>query len=121
MLGTNTKTPRGFDSVEFVDRNDNPCHIACSSAIDGTQRGLENPGTSFLWIGTMDANPQVMCSNAAAVGLVPASDVGWQPYPIPEQVLLQTRMHLSREQVEGLIDRLLQWLATGRFSNPEDN
>lgn len=46
------KTHRGFQYLEFTDRNGESCSIQQSSAIDDTNRGLKNPGSSFLWIGT---------------------------------------------------------------------
>lgn len=41
----------GFERAEFVDDRDEECSIQQSSAIDGTDRGIDNPGSSFLWLG----------------------------------------------------------------------
>lgn len=35
------------------------------------------------------------------------------PYPMPDDVLMHTRMHLNEKQVRGLIGRLQLWLDTG--------
>jgi len=50
-LGSVGHTPRGFARIEFEDDNERLCSIQCSSAIDNTERGFANPGTSYLWIG----------------------------------------------------------------------
>lgn len=117
MLGEDTKTGRGFRMVEFTDANGHECTLQQSSAIGDTDEGWNNPGSSFVWLGVDDAQPQVMKSQAESLGLtLPPGEVsGWMPYPIPDEVLLSTRMHLNREQVEGLIQRLQSWLDTGEF------
>ena len=45
-------TDRGFQRIDFTDHSDDDCSIRQSSAIGDTQRGLENPGSSCLWLGT---------------------------------------------------------------------
>ncbi|MNH47331.1 hypothetical protein D3C79_1105140 [compost metagenome] len=54
-----------------------------------------------------------MASHAAAFGVKTKETVGWVPYPIPDQVLLTTRMHLSREQVAALLPILQRFATTG--------
>lgn len=44
-------TERGFEIVEFEDSNGHVGSLQQSSAIDDTERGMQNPGSSFLWIG----------------------------------------------------------------------
>jgi hypothetical protein len=73
----------------------------------------QTPGTSALWMGTNDANPLVMHRDAASVGVQTDKTEGWVPYPIPEEVQLNTRMHLHRKQVAALIQHLQSWLDTG--------
>jgi hypothetical protein len=81
---------------------------------------MDNPGSSFIWLGVNDGKPQVMKSQATAWGLeLPPGEVsGWMPYTIPQEVQISTRMHLSRDQVEGLVERLQRWLETGGFELP---
>jgi hypothetical protein len=71
------------------------------------------PGSSALWLGTDDADPKVLHHQAASVGVHTTSTEGWVPYPIPEEVSLNTRMHLNRHKVEALIHHLQAWLDTG--------
>lgn len=122
MLGENARTGRGFALVKFQDANGLKCSLQQSSAIRGGDEAWENPGSSLIWLGIDDCQPQVMKSTAKELGLeLPPGEVsGWMPYPIPEEVLLSTRMHLDREQVEGLIARLQQWLDTGAFEAVPD-
>lgn len=119
MLGEYKKTGRGFSLVEFTDAYGNGCSLQQSSAIGDYDDAMDNPGSSFVWLGVDDGKPQVMKSQAEALGLkLPPGEVsGWMPYSIPEEVQITTRMHLSREQVEGLVKRLQQWLATGEFES----
>jgi len=117
MLGEYKKTERGFELIEFRDAYDKACSLQQSSAIGDTDGAMENPGSSFVWLGINDGEPIVMKSDAKRLGLpLPPGEVsGWMPYPIPEEVQISTRMHLNREQVEGLVERLQQWLETGDF------
>jgi hypothetical protein len=111
------KNARGFSYKEFKDAYDKECRLSQSSAIDfEAEGGFENPGTSFVWLGIVDANPQVMCSDAEKLGIKKENDVGWQPYPIPDEVLISTQMHLNRKQVKKLITDLQKWLDTGKIS-----
>lgn len=50
-----TKTDRGFQIVRFKDRGGVECTLQQSSAIDDTDRGMEQPGSSFVWLGGIDA------------------------------------------------------------------
>lgn len=117
MLGKCKETGRGFAVVEFADSHGTQCSLQESSAIGDSDEAVDHPGSSFVWLGVNDGNPMVMKSQAQSLGLtLPPGEVsGWMPYPIPKEVSVLTRMHLNREQVEGLIRRLQQWLLTGRF------
>lgn len=104
-LGKQKKSGRGFPLVEFKDYYDNPCSLQASSLAI-----YQQPGTSAVWLGVDDAQPKVMASQAAAVGVETTETTGWVPYPLPPEVLLSTRMHLDRKQVEALIGHLQAWL-----------
>lgn len=102
-------TNRGFEIVEFTDHNGVECSIQQSSAIDmSTPDGLDNPGSSLLWLGCNRADPQYF---------VPYGDPPWRPVEMPEQYVANTRMHLNRSQVAALIEQLQSWLETGEFSD----
>jgi len=63
------RTNRGFGCLELIDTHGLPCSIQQSSAIDNTVHGLNNPGSSFLWIGVDDPNPKIMAVNAKKHGI----------------------------------------------------
>lgn len=106
-----TKTSRGFSILNFEDSYGLPCSVQCSSAVDfDYENGLNNPGSSYLWIGIDDVQPKIMARDAWEYGVETDQTTGWVPYPIPERVLLSSRMHLNREQVQELINHLQHWL-----------
>lgn len=121
VLGELERTHRGFEIVNLDDANGCRCSIQQSSAIGDMEDDMALPGTSFLWIGVVDADPKIMKSKAESFGLqLPPGEVsGWMPYPIPPDVLMTTRMHLNRDQVAGLVARLQSWLKTGSLGFPE--
>lgn len=113
-----TKTGRGFELLEFHDSYGTKCEIQQSSGVGDYPDAFKRPGSSLLWIGTADADPKIMKSQAVELGIpLPAGEVsGWMPYPIPSEVLMNTRMHLNREQVAELVKTLTTWLKTGSLA-----
>lgn len=102
-LGEQEHTERGFPIVRFNDFYGTKCSIQNSSLAD----------EDALWIGVSDAEPKVLASQARRFGVETTETTGWVPFPVPEDILLTTRMHLNRDQVECLINHLEQWLETG--------
>ncbi|WP_186214623.1 hypothetical protein [Burkholderia gladioli] len=92
-------------------------HVACSSAIGDYDDGLDRPGSSFLWIGVDQIKPLIMARDDLAYGVVTKETTGWVPYPVPEAVLMSGDIHLNREQVRCLMDRLEHWLEHSGGSN----
>jgi len=103
-------TDRGFKFGEFYDQYNNKCSIQQSSIAD----------EPCIWLGVDDANPQILASKAKQFGLETEETTGWIPYPVPKDVLLSTRMHLSEENVKMLVGALQNWLDTGNFSKDEE-
>ena len=98
------KTNRGFELYEFKDRYDTPCSLQQSSL------AFENA----IWFGVDDAEPKVMLSELR----LPCSQkelTGWVKYPLPEGVMLTTRMHLTQEQVKDLLPILQKFAETGEI------
>jgi len=94
-----TSTPRGFALRKFSDLYGASCSIQKSSlATDDA-----------IWLGVDDADPQILASK------VREGATGWVKYPIPEDVLLTTRMHLNREQVAELLPVLQKFVDTGEI------
>ena len=87
-----TTTKRGFRRIEFIDRYRKQCSLQESSLAD----------EEAIWFGIDKAEPIVLASD---VGLICG---GWADYLIPDKVLINTRMHLTRRQVADLLP-YLQW------------
>lgn len=85
-LGSVERTPRGFEIIEFIDAQDCKCSLQQSSAIGNTKTGVEQPGSSAVWLGVNQEDPKI-----------------------------SGRMHLGRVQVERLIAHLQAWLKTGEL------
>lgn len=118
-IGTNRKTNRGFEIVEFADRYGESCSLQQSSAIGDYKDSLSRPGSSCVWLGVEPVIARILKSDAEDLGMeVEGEASGWMDYPLPEHVQLPGRMHLDREQVAGLIQRLQHWLKTGSFGEP---
>ena len=99
------KTERGFDVGNFTDRYGSPCSLQHSSLAT----------EDAVWFGVDDPNPQVLASKAAALGIKTTETTGWIPYPVPEDVLISTQMHLTRDQLAELIPYLIGFVETGRI------
>jgi hypothetical protein len=105
-----SKTSRGFALVEFTDFYDAACSLQKSSLAEH----------DTIWLGVDDAMPKIMARDAIRLGLKPVEggekDNGWVPYSIPQEVSLNTRMHLSREQVKALLPILKKFVKTGEIA-----
>ncbi len=88
------KTQRGFDFIEFVDRYGEKCSIQKSSLAT----------EDAIWFGIDNVDPQVMGAK------------GWEKYPIPSDVLLNARMHLTQQMVIDLLPTLIKFAETGDLS-----
>ena len=108
-----TRTERGFELLEFEDLRGDACSLQQSSIIGDYEDSFDRPGTSAVWLGINDAKPQIMAADAAAHGVKTFQSTGWVPFPIPDEVLLSTRMELDREQARELAEALLRWCDTG--------
>ena len=92
-------TNRGFDNIEFKDRYDAECSIQKSSLAT----------EDAIWFGVNDANPIIMASQTKEGG------TGWVKYDIPKEVSLNTRMHLTQDQVKELLPILTVFAETGEL------
>lgn len=122
MFGKYEKTNRGFDCVSFKDEYGHACSLQESSRVvfSNSDGSVDDP-LGWLWLGLEDGDPKIMKKDAVRLGMKVDGDTsGWMPYPIPEEVLIHTRMHLNETQVRGLVERLTLWLETGRIEKQED-
>ncbi len=109
-LGKVSKNERGFEFVKFNDLYNAECSLQMSSLAH-----YEKPGTSAVWLGVDDPDPKILASEAASHGIKSIETTGWVTYPIPDNVVLSTRCHLDRDQVEALIKHLQKWLEDDTF------
>jgi hypothetical protein len=87
-----------------------PCELQQSSLAD-----YQTPGTSAVWLGIKDPQPTVRAVEAAELGIKTDQKNGWIDYPIPDKVLLHTRMHLDLEQAKWLVEQLQYWIDNGEL------
>lgn len=99
------RTSRGFMLGSFVDLGGQNCSIQESSRAT----------SAAIWLGVDDANPVIMRSDAKKLGIETDATGGWVPYPIPQEVLLHTRMELNQEQAQALIVALQKFVDTGEL------
>ena len=97
------KTNRGFDYSSFTDLYGTECNLQKSSL--ATEEAI--------WLGVADAEPKIMASKAAANGVSTGETTGWVSYPIPEDVFINTRMHLNRVRAAALLPLLQRFVDTG--------
>lgn len=104
-------TKRRFPYVNFTDRYGAGCSIQLSSlATDAA-----------IWFGVDDADPKIMARHAHRLGLNhllqdgPERLNGWVKYPVPDEVVFTTRMHLTQEQVKALLPILQYFAEHGAF------
>ena len=90
-------TNRGFKLVEFNDGYDNKCVLQKSSLV----------AHEAIWLGVTDVKPKILVSKTIEGG------AGWVPHKIPDDVLINSRMHLTVDQVKDLIPILQNFVETG--------
>ena len=83
-----TLTARGFELLNFCDDNGDLCDIQRSSS------AMEDK----IWLGTHSPEPKIL-----------KSGTGWIDYPLPNDVLINHRMHLTRKQAISLALKLLKF------------
>lgn len=98
-------TNRGFHSIEFKDKYERSCSLQESSL-------ATEPA---IWLGVDDANPKVLALDARQVGIETNQTTGWIHYPVPSQVSMDTRMHLTQQEVRELLPYLQRFAETGEL------
>lgn len=92
------KTARGFKLINFYDSYNELCDIQKSSSID-----------PHIWLGTHSPNPKILASKVQTGGR------GWIDYEIPDDVLINHRMHLNKKQCVSLGVKLLKFGLFGKL------
>lgn len=92
--------------MKFRDSYGKKYSIQISSrAVCENEDGSVDEPLGWIWLGIDDAEPKIMKTKARELGIpLPPGEVsGWMPFPLPDDVLLTTRMHLNEKQMRGLI------------------
>jgi hypothetical protein len=101
-----SKTNRGFNIVEFKDTYGEECSLQKSSLATEDR----------IWLGISNVNPKIMASDAIKLGLPNIKEnSGWVGFEIPEEVLINSRMHLDKKQAKKLIKHLTKFVETGEI------
>lgn len=95
------QTHRGFALITFIDHYGLECSLQKSSL--ATEEAI--------WFGVSNPKPQIMARE------LDPNATGWVDYPVPDEVLIQSRMHLTQEQVAELLPYLQCFIRTGEFYN----
>jgi hypothetical protein len=101
-----TTNQRNFENGKFTDRNGYECSIQKSSSAE----------EDCIWLGIDNPKPQIMVKDAHRLGIATPKNNGWVDFEIPKEVLLSTRMHLTRKQVKELLPILRQFVKNGELS-----
>ena len=98
------KTLRGFEVQHFLDDYGLDCSIQESSSVE-----------PHVWLGVHNPPHKILWSDADKYGIDVTKKCGWYNYPVPEEVLVESRMHLNQEQAKVLAEKLLYFAYTGRL------
>ena len=88
------KSGRGFGVISFSDKYGSECSIQDSSIAT----------EPCIWLGVDKIEPKVCVAGE-----------GWKPFPIPEDVLLNSRMHLTQSMVKQILPFLTKFAETGDY------
>lgn len=96
------KNIRGFEVQHFQDDYGLDCSIQESSAVE-----------PHVWLGVHNPPHKIMWDSAEKYGMKIGERAGWYDYPVPEEVLVESRMHLNRKQAKALAKKLLYFAKHG--------
>ena len=104
-------TERGFSLGTFKDDYGNECSIQKSSIAT----------RDCIWLGINEPTHKLMARDAMSMGredlLEPGPERynGWVNWPLPKEVQVASRMHLTRKQVQDLLPLLEHFVKTGEL------
>lgn len=97
-------TSRGFSILKFNDDYNKECSLQKSSSVE-----------PHIWLGIDGVEAQIQWIEAQKLGLnlkkqhEECNEYGWCDYPIPKEVMVTTRMHLTRKQALKLAKKLIKF------------
>lgn len=105
-----SKTCRGFSIVKFKDNYGENCSLQISSAVE-----------PHVWLGIDRPKVQIMWKDAQLKGLnlkkkyPETNEFGWCDFPIPEEAMISSRMHLNKRQALKIGKLLIRFAETGEL------
>lgn len=109
------KTDRGFEIIHFDDDYGVDCTLQESSSVE-----------PHIWLGVHNPEVCIRFKDAIANGLdlekkfPETNENGWCDFPIPDEALIKSRMHLNQEQAKLLADRLNFFAEHGYLNTGEE-
>lgn len=110
-------TPRGFTWFNFKDSYDHKCSLSESS----------NAETDCVWLGITNPGIVIQYKDAVAAGLnlkkkyPETNECGWCDLPLPKGAMVESRMHLTREQAKALARELNFFAKHGYLDRKEED
>lgn len=107
------KTNRGFELQHLIDDYGVEYDLQESSSCE-----------PHIWLGINRPKLMIMYKDARAIGLdlkkndPETNEWGWCDFPVPKEVLIESRIHLNREQAKDLAKRL-NYFARHGYLNEE--
>jgi len=104
------KTNRGFDLLTFKDDYDSQCSVQISSSVE-----------PHIWLGISKPRMSIMKKDADRLGIETekrhpeTNEYGWCDFSVPKEVLVESRMHLNKEQAKQLAKKLLFFAYSGHI------
>ncbi|WP_300924617.1 hypothetical protein [uncultured Clostridium sp.] len=102
------KTARGYRVFHFNDDYNITCSLQESSSVE-----------PHIWLGIDEPEHKIKYKDSEALGLglqklyPECNEDGWCNYPIPQEVLVSSRMHLNQKQAKKLGEALLKFAERG--------
>ena len=116
-LGVATPVEFGFCEIAFEDELGESCAI---QTVNDISHLLDESKPKSLILGLKTTHCYISQEYAKDVGIENKVDEkGFVSFDLPDEVLINSTMRLSEDQVSGLVVRLEQWLEKGHFSDEE--
>lgn len=104
------KTIRGFELNHFEDDYGVDCSIQESSACEPhVWLGVHRPRISIMW----KDRDKFDCNQSITKDDPETNERGWCTVNLPEEALIESRMHLNRKQAKALARKLLYFARHG--------
>lgn len=98
------ETEKGFTYISFIDNSGNKCSISDDES-----------GNELIHFGIDEPKPKILARSAEKFGVKTDKTIGWIDYKLPIEVMVNTRMKLTVNQVRELLPILQRFAAKGEL------